>query len=180
MFTGIGSFEQPSVTFPTIGALPETIDLFMPVMRKWLSVAPGLTRLAYGNVLLQLVADRVAGYKLADRYLHSVELDPESMFEFVYQVNRPRTAPNYAGLKINRLVRWSVAYFQPLSLAMVAGQNPRAIATQIGKAVSAVRIEQDMNTDSERAEQLPREDLVGIADLLVEFGNEIVDKGDVK
>lgn len=169
--------DELSVSFPSAGAYTETLGVFHKLAIAWLKVSPSLTRLAYGAVLMLPVEDRQKGYLQLGEYLRSMKIDPESS-DFSYQINRPRPsrAP-VAGLRINRLTKWSVALFQVLGLSLQGETPPRTNFT--GSKQSMCRLELDINTAPDFEGPLPQEALVPVFEELVASGGEIVANGDI-
>lgn len=180
LYSAAINVERPIAMLPSLGAFPEACDTFVTLVKKWLPIAPDLRRIAFGAVVLQDVTDRVAGYELADRYLHAVDIDPEGSSEFSYSINRARTVSEFDELRINRLSRWSVARFQPMTAMVVGGQQGPQTSTVFGDAVNAVRVELDINTDADRTIPLPKQHFTSMFVRLVQFGTEILEKGDIK
>ncbi len=151
--------EQEAKDLPIIGPFARILDSFIPLMDKWfrLETCPSVIRLAFGAVLLHPVENKQAGYQQLTRYLPSIQLDPEGMFNFLYQINRPRdTISNIDALKINRLSKWSVTGYTLMSLAM----RPNTFGLLSGQERFACRLELDINTsqyfeDEMTPEQLP-------------------------
>jgi hypothetical protein len=179
LFTPSNSPDKPTTGLPSIGPLPNAMESFLKSMQAWWAKAPPITRLAFGTVVLQEVQDRIAGYKLINDYLPAVDVDAEGSTEFSYSINRPRTANDLAGIKINRLSRWSVGLFQPISFTMIVGQAPVA-SSVTGEPAHALRLELDINTEGERRDPLPNQQLPALIDRLVAFGTEIITRGDLK
>ncbi len=92
------------------GPFPDSLNVFLPPMLRWLDMSPPIQRLAFGAVLLQPVKDRQVGYERISSYLPAIRLDPQGSSDLLYQINRPRDSTSgVTGLRINRLSRWSVA-----------------------------------------------------------------------
>lgn len=173
------SLDRLAVGFPTIGPLPDALNAFLPLMRAWLTKAPPVFRLAFGAVVLQPVEDRIKGHRALAPYLPCIELDPEHSSEFSYSINRHHKADAFGGMHINRLSRWSVGHFQAMMLTMIVGQSGRSDAVP-GQTLDALRVELDINTDAERKESLPQDQLPALFDHLAILGQEILEKGDKK
>ena len=91
---------------PNIGQFVEAMELFKPVMVKWLESCGPLTRLAFGPQIYLPTENLKDAYLLLNEYLHSVDLDPNSS-DFSYSINRVRLSKSgVLDLKINRLSRW--------------------------------------------------------------------------
>lgn len=179
LLTPLISQDAPTPGVPTTGPLPDAMKTFTSLIQAWLPKTPNIIRLAFGAVVSQEVPDRVAGYNLLNNYLPAIELDPEGSTEFSYSINRPRSVTILGGMKINRLSKWSVGRFQAMTLTKVIGQ-PAITSSLLGDSIHALRLELDINTDEQRNEPLPIASLPELFDCITEFGEEIVQKGDVK
>lgn len=158
-----------------LGPFSEVMQLFKPLMTKWLGNSPPIVRLAFGAVVFEPVEDRSAGYQRLAEYLHSVSLDPEGSRDFLYQINRPRKSAVIDGLVINRLSRWSVSAFIPLRVMF----TPQLIQPKMGESRDACRIEVDINTAAEFGAELSANKLPSIFEELTSQGELIITKGDV-
>lgn len=167
------AFQSGPLTQPLNAAL----EAFLPLIRRWFSLdsCPTLYRLAFGAVLLYPVENKEVGYQQLAGFLPAVELDPENMSDFLFQVNRPRdTETSIENLKINRLSKWSVAAFRDVEFRVA--QIPANIASQ--QEFSACRLELDINTSQYFQGELVPEHLSEILNELVTFGQEIIENGD--
>lgn len=159
-----------------IGSRKESLDLFVPRMMGWLKTFSESTRMAFGAVLRQPVADRVSGYKQLMKFLHKVTIDAENSQDLFYQINRPRPSQVLgANVLINRLSKWTVAQAQFLRL-VVGG---KIIAPYTGGEEFMLRLELDISTPPEVEKALPQAKLPDILKELVDFGVEISERGDV-
>src|SRR5271157_274073 len=157
------------------GRFSDALEAFVPVMTQWLRTCPEVTRLAFGAIVYEPAVDKVAGYRRLADYLPSVRLDPEGSFDFFYQINRPRSSTAMENLKINRLSKWSVAAFVPVRLAL----NQGSLHSFVGEGEQACRIELDISTEAERAEELPGANLPSLFEELKNLAVELATKGDV-
>jgi hypothetical protein len=163
--------EQP----PVIGPFMERKDWFRTLMEQWLPHCPPIHRLAFAASLLQPVETHEAGYRMLDRYLRWVEIDPHSS-EFLYRINRRRASgTGIPGLMLNCLSTWVMAKFAVL-VRVIAGGHPEQ---QVQPTESfACAVELDINTAPEFQGLLPQADLIRIFVELVEAGVEIATRGD--
>lgn len=180
LFTANPSLDKPLGEFPTAGPLPEALGRFVECAQSWLSLAPALTRIAFGAVLLQPVRDREAGYIALGDYLPSVKLDPEGTSEFTYSINRHFKAEQLDGLHVNRLSKWAVVHLQPMLLKVVAGGRDSVTEQVLGSREEYIRLEVDINTEATRREPLPGAQMARIFELLVDLGCRIAERGDIK
>jgi hypothetical protein len=120
LLTVAGEQKSSGEDAPTIGAFPEVLRGFQELIERWFSLetCPSVIRLAFGAVLLQPVASLQHAYQQLGHYLPSMMSDPEGSSDFLYQINRRRdSTTGIAGLKINRLSKWSAASFMTMRFA---------------------------------------------------------------
>lgn len=172
--------EENSEGLPVIGSFDKYLEIFSGIMKEWLTKAPPIIRLAFGAVLLKEVGSRQDGYIELNRYLPSVELDPEEAFDFLYQINRRRNSQVIIenALPINRLSKWSMVRLRRLVVNI--GDDQSARTAMAGEDVYACRLELDISTNQDYSENFPREKLNEIFSELIEMGKEIVLEGDIK
>lgn len=165
--------EQP----PVLGSFLERKDWFRALMERWLPHCPAIHRLAFTASLLQPVEDHQAGYRLLDRYLRWVDVDPQSS-EILYRINRRREARTaIPGLTLNRLSTWVVAKFGVL-IRVVEGRRPEQ---EIQPADSfSCAVELDINTAPDFRGPLPHEDLPRLFAELIDAGLDIATRGDAR
>ena len=161
----------------SLGSFQESVNLFRPVLKKWLEVSPPLSRAAVGSVLIQPVSDRIEGYRRIAYFLKdSVKLDPENSSEFSYSINRPRVARRTeGGLVLNRLSKWSVSATQSIQMTVGLGNTQ----TRTLNAQHACRLELDLSTPADLEGALPSAQMPVIFDELIELGDEISRRGDI-
>lgn len=159
---------------PVLGSFIEKQAWFRGLMEQWLPHCPPIHRLAFTASLLQPVPDHPAGYRMLDRYLRWVEIDPQSS-EFLYRINRRAESAVVQGMGINRLSTWLVGKFA-VSVRIITGGHPEQ---QIKPTETfACAVELDINTVPEFAGPLPHADLPRIFAELVTVGVEIAARGD--
>ena len=164
--------------FPTtfnIGKYVDRKTWFRDLMIRWLPHCPPIFLMAFGGVLVIPVEDRVSGYQLLNRFLRSVNVDPETT-DFLYRVNRPTVSQVFAPRKINRLTTWVVTRFifklSVESLANIANEK-----ASISSESFACSLEFDINTDGENTEPLPADKLIEIFGELLDFSDELATNG---
>lgn len=153
--------------FPNIGQFIEAMELFKPVMVKWLESCCPLTRLAFGVQLNLPSENHKDAYNLLNDYLHSVELDPNSS-DFLYSVNRIR--PSKSGipdLKINRLSHWR---------AMKMVLKTKSLESD---PIFAITIDLDINTVPIKDVVISKKHFNTLFNELIEMAIEIAEKGDI-
>jgi hypothetical protein len=158
------------------GKFHDTLEVFVPLMTRWLGSCPGLVRLAFGVVVHEPVENRVAGYRKLAQYLPAVRLDTEHSEDFWYQINRPRNSAVVDGLKINRLSRWSAAVLVAVRFVLEKQQSSQQ---QVGPGEHTCRIELDINTDPAFGAELPTVGLPRLLGELRHLAEELVERGDV-
>lgn len=167
---------------PTLGPFLQWKDWFRNHMHRWLTMSPPIRRLAFAAVLVQPVENREAGYAMLDRYLRSVDIDPQST-DFLYRINRRvRSRTDVPELHVNRLTTWSVGRFAVVVRGQLTGLADQEAGQQIARSEThACVLEFDINTVPEPAGRvLPREALPRVFDELVELGVDIATRGDIR
>jgi hypothetical protein len=159
---------------PVLGSFMEKQAWFRGLMEQWLQHCPPIHRLAFTASLLQSVPDHQAGYRMLDRYLRWVDLDPQSS-EFLYRINRRANSTVVQGMGINRLSTWLVGKFAVV-VRIVAGGHPEQQVQPTETFACAVEL--DINTAPEFQGPLPHADLPRIFAELVAAGVEIARRGD--
>jgi hypothetical protein len=135
--------------------LTDTLGRFRVAPERWLPASTGITRLAMGAVLVSPVPSRAVGYLALQPYLRTLRPEPEGTEELLYQINRPVISTVVPGLKINRIMKWSVSTSQAIQIG--PGQS-----STLRSETFDCRLELDLSTDVARAEALPASDLVAI------------------
>src|SRR5713226_727488 len=159
------NLDQELTESPNIGSYPDVLESFRSKIFPWLKSAPTVTRLAWGAILTQPIANRVAGYRKLQEYLPSLKLDPENSSELLYQINRPRRSKVVEGLVVNRLQKWSVLAFHTLQFQV--GATQAQIQRRLDQVLSGCRVELDINTAEDRTEALPKERVSDLSQELI-------------
>ncbi len=157
-----------------IGPFSDALDAFSTLVSRWLQTCPPMVRLAFGAVVIEPVENRAAGYRNLSRYLTAVQLDAEGSRDFYYQINRPRRSTVVDGFQINRLSKWSVARFVPVTLML----TPQSVQSGMGAGEEGCRIEVDISTEPQENTELPSPRLHEVFGELALLGKEIVLTGD--
>ena len=168
--------QGESWQIPTVGGI-DRISEFLKVVKRWLEIAPKLSRLAFGAVLLDIVDDTQTGYDRLDDLLPNVDVDSSAMRDFLYQVNRCRSSDAVEGVQINRLSKWSVAAVSPMTIQIQGGQQ--VLQKFVGEPISAVRLEMDINNVPKPEHEFDNDSAIRIFDELTTLGLEISASGDV-
>jgi hypothetical protein len=169
--TGIGS--APGL-FPVLGPFPQAADSLLELGRRWAAnnSFPDTPRVALGLVLVSLTTDRASGYRELADFVDGVPTNPDAS-DFMYQVNIPRDSHvDVAGLRVNRLSKWSVGLYRLLALTPAA-----ASPDQIGPSLVHLHLELDINTAPGLQELLSRDKVPVIIDDLFDGAKEICDRG---
>ncbi|MFL5240529.1 MAG: hypothetical protein ACJ8FY_00315 [Gemmataceae bacterium] len=161
--------DQPVV----LGQFLERQLEFITAINRWLGTCPPIKRLAFGSLLLQPVLDHAEGYRLLDRYLRCVDVDPESS-DFMYRLNRRRRSEiGIFGPPVNRLSTWAVARISTVAIGAVPGGTH-----MVQGETFACSLELDISTPAEFDGELPHDELPRVLTELAEFGVDIATDGD--
>lgn len=174
--------DRSDVGIKSVGEFESTGKMFLTTIMKWLDDCPAIVRLAYGAVALEPVDNRMAGYVRIAEYLPAVKIDPAGSEDFFYQINRPRESRVIKGMRLNRLSKWSVASYQPLSIAIGVPVGPSGqplVHSHGGTPAMACRAEVDLSTPGGVQDELPHGALPSIFEELVILGAEITRQGDI-
>lgn len=161
-----------------IGPFSQALETFLAPMRRWLHLSPSLIRIAFGAVLVSPTDSRESGYRKISPLLPSVKIDSEGSSDLLYQINRSRNSQTgLAGLRINRLSKWSVTAWGLSTIRFgPKGQPMDLIQSQQS---FGCRLELDMNTAQDFESALPHDALGRVFQELVDLGIEIAQKGDI-
>lgn len=166
--------------FPTLGSAFSRRDWLVSLMARWLELGPPIKRLAFAGSLLQFVPSKEEAYSRLNKYLHGVEVDPDTS-DFMYRLNRQRDSrTGIAGLRINRLCTWAAAKLT-FGLHAVSKGTGETREVPIREAQNACVIELDINTAPDfLLSELPRGSLRDIYAELVDVGLQAAEQGDCK
>lgn len=162
---------------PGSAKLSEFFQLFEGPMAKWLEEMPKVMRLALGVIAVLPIADRTTGYMQLGAYLPNVKLDPQTMQDFLYQVNRRRQSIAVENLTVNRLSKWSVGHFGRPRLSLQFPGAPAALV--IDGENSACISDLDINSAPDRPDPFEGKDLPRLWKEFVGLAYELVENGDV-
>ena len=158
--------------FYSIGPYEKDEEVYSPVVRKWLEIAPSLGRLAFAPNLIHRVATQEDGYELLRQILPALPIDPKNSRNFFWQINRPRPSKVLNGVTINRLAKWQMLRRENVQVIPESG-GP---ISSVGQATFALKLDLDIYTEpftpipSESAQAL-YDELVATADELMKFGD---------
>ena len=158
-----------------IGSMSDTLKPFLKVVENWLGECPPTNRLAFGAALVRPVADVHTGHKEILQFLPDVRLNHMGIDDFLYQINRHRKSTSGAGIRINRLSKWSVVRAVTVGIPV----DPMGGAMPASEQESyACALELDVNTAPSR-DEISRDITWPIFQELTEYGREIAIKGDI-
>lgn len=168
--------EPGSATFPSLGALRDSIGEFRNLMSKWLDVAHELNRLALGVQLIIPTADRAQAMRYVAGMLPHVRLNWEAIRDFMFRVNRPRRSVAWPELgELNRLGTWAAISRKK----MVAALLPESQSLTPVVEEFAAFLELDINTPAIDAKADVARDLRrSLLDELISNALEIAERGD--
>lgn len=170
-----GSPDMPEL--PALGPLSaDTLDPFVNIVKNWLNECPPVNRLAFGASLGRLVADARTGYKDIQRYLPAVQLNPQDVSNFLYQINRPKESTVSSGTMINRLNSWTVMSIGTVGVAIEPTAS-KATANMQGQR-HICRLDLDINT-ALLDDGVAKNDAYALFQELIKHGLEIASEGDV-
>jgi hypothetical protein len=172
--------QNPPLSLPTIGDYPGTRDIFAELTRPWIAAnCPPIKRMAFTGLLMQEADSHKDAYRLLQRYLEQfVKIDPDST-DFTYRVNRPRDSRAVTfDLRINRLSTWSAMKFSVAEGSFLLGSENQGVPFRTSTARYGVILHCDVNTDAERTEEIPHENIEPLFGELLDLANEIAASGD--
>jgi len=158
-----------------LGPFPAAARPLLDLGRRWAASGsfPDTPRIALGLVLTSPTADRASGYRELADFVDGVPADPNAT-DFVYQVNIPRDSrADVAGLRVNRLSKWSVMLSRLLTIIPMASSPSQFI----GPDFHHLRLELDISTDAGFGSLLPRDKVQLIIDDLFDGAQEICAQG---
>jgi hypothetical protein len=157
--------------------LLEFLEVFVDPMAEWLEGMPGAMRLALGLVAFLPVLDRATGYRQLAPYVPSVQLDPETMQDFLFQVNRRRTSKVVPSLLVNRLSKWAVGHFGRPRISIQYPGGPLSVVPD-GDQVATI-LDLDINSAPEHPGPIGSEVLPLLLKEFTSLAIELVERGDV-
>ena len=171
-----------SKTLLTLGKFDPITKEFFQLVSNWTDIDnfPILERIALGLILVEPVENGMEGFSKLEKFLHSVDIDPENSRDFLYQINRRRLSNVYEGMEINRLSKWSVGSFKSSHLQVKLGEKrDQAHVMSHGEWETFTRLELDINTDQNNKGEFDGEISVKLFQEILELAKEISVKGDV-
>ncbi len=147
MYSGKRLLANVLVSAPVVGLFDEEgskLQNFL-LSRKDLFSIPS-DRLAIGLIVLNRVDDKEEGYRVLDKLITSVRLEPvDGADSFMFQINRPvKERIANREVPINRVTRWSVA--QIAKPQVIPHEKSGIEASARSGDEYWVRLEADINT----------------------------------
>jgi hypothetical protein len=152
-------------SIPNVGLFAEAIDIFLPLVTKWIAPCTSAIRIAFGASLFLDAENHEDAYQLLSKYLHSVRIDANSS-ELFYQINRPRPSAN-EGLRINRLSKWKA-----LKLSTIIN-NVQA------RESFACSLELDINNIPDEKRMIQKNETNTLLREFLSLSEEIMKEGDI-
>ena len=168
--------DVPADEFITMGFLTALLPPFLELSKGWLGISPGITRFAFGSILLVPMEGLLEANGELDQLLPKVEVDSTGSSDFFYQINRPRQSLSKGGVVINRLSKWSVMQGGSLGFTVPGNVEPQII---LGRSFFACRLELDVNTAGALQSPIVGDEAISLFEELVQLGKEITEKGDI-
>lgn len=150
------------------------LDRLILWVSQWLSsVDDPITRIAVGCGAMLPAKDRDWSYeKLAQ--LLPIKLDSKRDSDFQLRLNRPLISSTVGGLTVNVLASWASVQFTSSFVGIVGGSS--GPISQLGQD-HFVQAALDVNTDANRVEALPKENLTGLLNELKAISLRLLAEG---
>ena len=170
--------SEPPPEFPSVGTYETRHREFRDLMQRWLEKSPPLNRLAFGAVLLSPVENMPEAYRVLDKLLPAVEIDPDRTRDLIYRINRRRSSRcGIEGLEVNRLSTWAATTVSTVEVELSIEGSEKVHQSQTLQY--ACRLELDINTAPGFGGELDKAKLPSLFDELVDLGSEITTEGDI-
>ena len=110
----------------------------------------------------------------------TVRIDPDTMRDLLYRVNRPMKSKVLETVNLNRLATWLIGTWQTVVVEIQVGLFPTApvMPRTQGTPILVCRLELDINTEETPGFQIPQHLLRRTMDELIEQASEIARFGD--
>lgn len=159
----------------TIGEMEDSLNSFLALIRRWITISPPVQRIAFGALLNTPLKSKKEICEWIAFYLPKIDLDEESS-EFAFQINRPRISTRISDLYINRLSKWRV----DTSFVVDLLNSTQFLEPQHPEPQLSAKLELDISTVPSGSIKFSSEEYSKVFEELVELGKEIVIKGDIK
>jgi len=136
---------------------------------------PILDRLALGVVLYLPVESNEEGIRTITPLLKSV-IGIENSEDFQYRINRPVQSEIAGGIKINRLLSWSIGKVQILEINLqtgIAKTTPLSITPEL-----QIRLGIDLSTDQKLDRKLSLDQQKEVVNYLIDIVNKVAESGE--
>jgi hypothetical protein len=154
-----------------LGSFPRGADPLLQLASRWATSSsfPDTSRIALGLALISRTENRASGYQDLAEFVPT-PTDPDAS-DFLCQVNIPRNSRvEVAGLRVNRLSKWSVG----LSRLLAVTPTGPSLIPAASPEICFLNLELDINTVLSLEGLLPRQEIPAIVDDLVEGAKEVV------
>jgi hypothetical protein len=159
-----------------IGPFPQSLHLFDAIAAKSVSLVSGATRVAYAMTLVRQTQTVRETNITLQKYLPTVEFDPNNDLDLVFQINHP--IRDQRGRFINRLAKWES--IQVTSVLVAVGNVPAAPPLPSGPPICVARISVDVNTDPNNTSPFTGPELSELVTELRDYATNIAQNGDSK
>jgi hypothetical protein len=159
------------------GKLAELLPSFRPAAKSFLqrlaSARADVSRLAFGGVAHLPTVDVRSSYEALKAQLKSVEVNPDTMSDLLFQVNYKSMSRVVEGLAVNRLAVWSSVIIRLAEVML----HPQVIQGGVASEQFGMRVTLDINTPAETA-RLPEALLPDLFAELEELGINVLVHGE--
>jgi hypothetical protein len=168
----IGPLTTPELPSLVAGSFRTEMPIFAERVEAFLSKYElSATRIALGCILLLSAEDLPDAYRLLQKCLFSVKVDPNRMRDFIFRVNWPVDHDGKMIKLLNRLTTWT-ANTVIMTVAQTPGQE------QVLREDYNAQLEIDHNSPAENTQVLEREELIHIFRKLTDLAIENVERGE--
>jgi hypothetical protein len=159
--------------FFEIGDYDDVLPSIRPHIERFVRNLESPTRLAYAPTLFAPAQSLQEANRLIAAKLPHVHFDPDLDSDVFWQINRPRTSA-ISKLRLNRISKWHTVLTQ---LFQLVPSIPRLMPNR--EAVTAARVEIDINTPGDQVQTLHADDIASIMDELVSLARDLIEQGDI-
>ncbi len=181
----IQNSDAPEIT-TSIGDIKNITEIIKSYLFKYFSIkdCPISNRLAIGVSVYFPISTIEEGIIKLQPLLKTVS-SLENATDFQFRINRPKEYELFGGIKINRLMTWTIGYQQLLTIKMpdnilITAMPTLSRKTELipQKTELACVLELDINTIPSEGIEFTRDQQKEIADLLLEIALNILEKGE--
>jgi hypothetical protein len=157
---------------PLLANAAQEMRLLTSWVEAWIGANnPQVVRIAIGGIALLPGIDKNWTYSKLKQLLPMVLLDPARHRDFQLRLNTPVPAKNLPGLDINALGTWA-AMLMNVGLLSATGAVP--LATITGQQKHFVHCGLDVNTDANRINPIPSQNLAAVLREALEVASELL------